>query len=251
MNHRLTFRQYRQMDLTVFGAMLVVAEALIVLAATRWFPAEAYTVSIVAAVTSIVLMRWGPWAAIHAVLGGLVYCFVSGGQPGQYLIYCAGNLFALLSLLWFRIPGKERTAGKERTSGKERNSGKKRGAGSDHASGSDRTSCSDRVSGKERIREDGFLTVIFGLTVQLLMQLGRAAVAFALLRASPGSAPAGTQSIAGALSFCIGFVTTDALSGFFTAVILWIARRQDGLFEDQKHYLLRIQEAEKEERGEI
>lgn len=221
MNHRLTFRQYRQMDLTVFGAMLVVAEALIVLAATRWFPAEAYTVSIVAAVTSIVLMRWGPWAAIHAVLGGLVYCFVSGGQPGQYLIYCAGNLFALLSLLWFRIPGKDRTAG------------------------------SDRTSGKERIREDSFLTVIFGLTVQLLMQLGRAGAAFALLRASPGSAPAGTQSIAGALSFCIGFITTDALSGFFTAVILWIARRQDGLFEDQKHYLLRIQEAEKEERGEI
>ncbi len=239
MNHRLTFRQYRQMDLTVFGAMLVVAEALIVLAATRWFPAEAYTVSIVAAVTSIVLMRWGPWAAIHAVLGGLVYCFVSGGQPGQYLIYCAGNLFALLSLLWFRIPGKERT------SGKEQNSGKKRGASSDRTAGSDRT------SGKERIREDSFLTVIFGLTVQLLMQLGRAAVAFALLRASPGSAPAGTQSIAGALSFCIGFITTDALSGFFTAVILWIARRQDGLFEDQKHYLLRIQEAEKEERGEI
>ena len=209
MNHRLTFRQYRQMDLTVFGAMLVVAEALIVLAATRWFPAEAYTVSIVAAVTSIVLMRWGPWAAIHAVLGGLVYCFVSGGQPGQYLIYCAGNLFALLSLLWFRILGKE------------------------------------------RIREDSFLTVMFALTTQLFMQLGRAAIAFALLRASPGSAPAGTQSIAGALSFCIGFVTTDALSGFFTAVILWIARRQDGLFEDQKHYLLRIQEAEKEERGEI
>ena len=233
MNHRLTFRQYRQMDLTVFGAMLVVAEALIVLAATRWFPAEAYTVSIVAAVTSIVLMRWGPWAAIHAVLGGLVYCFVSGGQPGQYLIYCAGNLFALLSLLWFRIPGKDRTSGKERTSSKERTSG------------------SDRTSGKERIREDSFLTVMFALTTQLFMQLGRAAVAFALLRALPGSAPAGTQSIAGALSFCIGFVTTDALSGFFTAVILWIARRQDGLFEDQKHYLLRIQEAEKEERGEI
>ena len=205
----MTFRQYRQMDLTVFGAMLVVAEALIVLAATRWFPAEAYTVSIVAAVTSIVLMRWGPWAAIHAVLGGLVYCFVSGGQPGQYLIYCAGNLFAILSLLWFRLLGKE------------------------------------------RIREDSFLTVMFALTTQLFMQLGRAAVAFALLRASPGGAPAGTQSIAGALSFCIGFITTDALSGFFTAVILWIARRQDGLFEDQKHYLLRIQEAEKEERGEI
>ena len=209
MNHRMTFRQYRQIDLTVFGGMLVLAETMIVLAATRWFPAEAYTVSAVAAVTAIVLMRWGPWAALHAVLGGLVYCFVSGGRPEQYLIYCAGNLFALLSLIWFRI------------------------------------------FGKERIREDGILTVFFALGTQLFMQLGRAAMAFALLRASPGSAPPGTQSFAGALSFCIGFITTDALSGLFTAVILWIARRQDGLFEDQKHYLLRIQEAEKEERGEI
>ena len=135
MNHRMTFRQYRQMDLAVFGGMLVLAETMIVLAATRWFPAEAYTVSAVAAVTAIVLMRWGPWAAIHAVLGGLVYCFVSGGKPGQYLIYCAGNLFALLSLLWFRILGKE------------------------------------------RIREDSFLTVMFALTTQLFMQLGRAAIA--------------------------------------------------------------------------
>ena len=209
MNHRMTFRQYRQMDLTVFGGMLVLAETMIVLAATRWFPAEAYTVSAVAAVTAIVLMRWGPWAALHAVLGGLVYCFVSGGRPEQYLIYCAGNLFALLSLIWFRI------------------------------------------FGKERISEDGILTVFFALGTQLFMQLGRAVTAFILLRASPGSAPPGTQSFAGALSFCIGFITTDALSGLFTAVILWIARRQDGLFEDQKHYLLRIQEAEKEERGEI
>ena len=103
-----------------------------------------------------------------------------------------------------------------------------------------------RIFGKERISEDGILTVFFALATQLFMQLGRAVTAFILLRASPGSAPPGTQSFAGALSFCIGFITTDALSGLFTAVILWIARRQDGLFEDQKHYLLRIQEAEKE-----
>ena len=205
----MTLKQYRNLDLFLFAVMLIISESLIVNAAIRWFPDQLYTVSVCAAIVSIVLMRWGPWAAVHAVLGGLVYCFFSGGRPEQYLIYCAGNLFALLSLIWFRI------------------------------------------FGKERISEDGILTVFFALATQLFMQLGRAVTAFILLRASPGSAPPGTQSFAGALSFCIGFITTDALSGLFTAVILWIARRQDGLFEDQKHYLLRIQEAEKEERGEI
>ena len=209
MNNRMTFYQYRRMDLMVFGVMLMFAEGLIVLAATRWFPAEAYTVSAAAAVVSIVMMRWGPFAAAHAVLAGAVFCFFSGGAPGQYLIYCAGNLFALISLVFFRI------------------------------------------FGKERIREDGFLTVAFAIATQFFMQLGRAAVAFMLLMAAPGSAPAGTDALSDAAAICFGFFTTDALSGLFTAVILWIARRQDGLFEDQKHYLLRIQKAEKEERGEV
>ena len=35
----------------------------------------------------------------------------------------------------------------------------------------------------------------------------------------------------------------------FTLVLIWIARRLDGIFEDQKHYLLRVHEQEQEERG--
>ncbi len=202
MNHSMTFRQYRRMDLVMFGAMLAAAEAVIVMAATRWFPAEPYTVSAVAAVTAIVLMRWGPWAAIHAVLGALVFCRVSGGTPQQYLIYIIGNLFSMAALLMFRMK-----------------------------------------SGKERIREDSFLTVTFAILVQLLMQLGRAVTAAVLLTAGGEASMAATS--------CLGFFTTDALSVLFTALILWIARRQDGIFEDQKHYLLRIQQAEKEERGDI
>ena len=38
----------------------------------------------------------------------------------------------------------------------------------------------------------------------------------------------------------IGFYTTDSLSMLFTFVIIWIARRLDGVYEDQIHYLLRI-----------
>lgn len=83
-----------------------------------------------------------------------------------------------------------------------------------------------RVWSKERIRKDAFRTIVFALCVQLLMQLGRALMA-ALLGHSPAA--------------CLGFITTDFLSEIFTCFIIWAVRRIEGLFEDQKQYLLRIQ----------
>ena len=188
MKRQLSFSQYRGIDLTLFAVILCVSEALIVNAARFWFPDQLYTVSAVGAVTAIVLMRWGPWAGIHAVLGGVVYCLVSGGSPRQFVIYGIGNLFSLLSLLPLRLLGGE------------------------------------------RIRMNGMLSVCFGLFTLLMMQLGRAVTALAL-----GSA----------FRACLGFFTTDALSLLFTGLVLWIARRQDGIFENQKHYLLRVHQEEK------
>ena len=92
-----------------------------------------------------------------------------------------------------------------------------------------------RLYGKERIRRDGFLAVVFAIAVQLLMQLGRAA-----LGAAFGYSAAE----------CLGFITTDLLSILFTVFIIWTARRIEGLFEDQKNYLLRIQREQQVERGE-
>ena len=92
-----------------------------------------------------------------------------------------------------------------------------------------------KYPGKERIRGDALLTIAFALCTQLLMQLGRSGIA-ALL-----GYPAGV---------CIGFITTDLLSALFCVVIVWSIRRIEGLFEDQKHYLLRIQREHKVERGE-
>ena len=187
MNRSFSFKQYRGIDLTLFALILCVTEMLIVNAARFWFADQLYTVSAVAAVTAIVLMRWGPWAAIHAVLGGLVFCLASRGSARQMLIYCAGNLLSLAALLPLRLLGSE------------------------------------------RIRKDGFLSVCFGLLVLLLMQLGRAVMALML---------------GAGFSACLGFFTTDALSLLFTGVIIWIARRLDGIFENQKHYLLRIHKEE-------
>lgn len=191
MNKHRTLKQYRNIDLSLFALMLAVAEYLIVRAANHWFPAQPYTVSVAAALVSLVYMRWGWWGAVHAVLAGLVFCYFSSASQAQYLVYCGGNLLSLLAVvLLLRI-------------------------------------------GKERVRT-GALSLLFPLLVLLLMQLGRALMALVL-----GAAPTGLTE----------FFTTDSLSYLFTFVIIWIARRLDGIYEDQKHYLLRLHAKQELEKG--
>jgi len=96
MKQQISFRQYRAMDLFLFTALLCICETLITLGATRWFTGEPYTLSITPAVTAIVMVRWGGFAAIPAVLGAFVFCLVSGATLPQYIIYCVGNLAALV-----------------------------------------------------------------------------------------------------------------------------------------------------------
>ncbi|MBR1711708.1 MAG: hypothetical protein IJ719_23270 [Clostridia bacterium] len=192
MDNHLTFKQYRRMDLIFFAVILAVAEGLIITAGSKWYRDQLYTVSAAAAVTGIVMMRWGKYGAIHAVLAGILYCFFGHGTPRQYLIYGIGNLLSLVSLLYIRH------------------------------------------FGDKRIREDLLTTLMYALCTQLLMQLGRALVAL-LTGAS--------------LNACLNFFTTDALSGLFTMVIIWIAARLDGMLEDQKNYLLRLKKEQEENKG--
>jgi len=191
MNRQLTFSQYRSVDLAILAVVLMVTQVLTVQAATIWFRDQLYIVSPVASVVTLALMRWGPWAAIHAVLGGIVFAVASGGQAQHIAIYSLGNLLSLAVLVYLR--GKR----------------------------------------KEKIRQSAFLSVMTAFMVQMLMLLGRAAVAAAL------GHPFGA---------CLGFITTDFLSVLLTMVVVWIARKADGLFEDQKHYLLRVQRERENER---
>lgn len=80
--------------------------------------------------------------------------------------------------------------------------------------------------GPERVRQSK-AALLFPLAVIALMQGGRAAVAM-VLGAGPGEA--------------LGLVSADSLSILFTLVIVWIAKRLDGVYEEQRHYLLRLQE---------
>lgn len=188
MNREISFGQYRSIDLSILAVLMAVSQFMIHVASSFWFPEQLYVVSPVGAMVALVMMRWGVWAGIHAVLGGALFTLLSGGTVQHLLIFGAGNLVSLLALVYIKI------------------------------------------FTKEHIRKNAFHSVVFALLVQILMMLGRSAVAAALK--FPAEA-------------CLGFITTDVLSCLFTAVVIWVARRIEGLFEDQKHYLLRIQSERK------
>lgn len=190
MQRQRTVGEYRAIDLIMFLLMVVLGEAVIGIAAAS-FPRELYVFSLVPVITAIVMMRWGPWALLHAAAGGAVYTWVSGGAGMDYIIYCAGNLLGLGALVLFR------------------------------------------VFGKEKIRGDALGTMAFGVATALLMQLGRA-ILWMLIH----------HTVQGA----IVFFTADVLTLLFTAVVMWIVRKLDGVFEDQITYLLRISKEKEEER---
>jgi hypothetical protein len=72
------------------------------------------------------------------------------------------------------------------------------------------------------------------LTGYLLINLGRSVMAAAM----------GYPDI---IAVAVRYFTTDALSAVMAFIILLIAKKQDGVFEDQTEYLKR--QADKEEKG--
>lgn len=189
----ISFKQYRTIDLVIWAFILVLFEAVTTLAASRWFPQELYTISQTVAVLCIVMMRWGGYAAIHAVVGGFVFCLVSGATPQQFVVYCVGNCFALLALFLFK------------------------------------------AMGKEKVRSKIHLTVLFAAAAFCGAQIGRWLVSLIF------GAPIGS---------IIAFFAADSLSLVYAAVVTLISRRVDGLFEDQKSYLVRTEEERRREQNE-
>ena len=198
MKRQLSLQEYRAIDLTLFAVMLALFEFLIV----RFTTTSLYTVSLAAVITAIVYMRWGWWGAIHAALAGVLFCFYYSGvapadQPVRLEQYIIYTVGNLFSLAAVPLLKKQ---------------------------------------GEERVRGSVSRSLLFALSVILLMQGGRAVVAL-LLR------------VATTLEGALGYFTADALSILFTLVVTWIIRRLDGVFEEQRHYLTRVQQEREQERS--
>lgn len=88
--------------------------------------------------------------------------------------------------------------------------------------------------GKQKTRDSFGLTLLFVVIVYVAVNLGRGGM-LSLTKAQP---------FFSIVSQCLA---TESLSAIIAAVIVLIARKQNGLFEDQKHYLLRTEEERREE----
>ena len=187
---QLTFKQYRNIDLSILCILTAVFEALAAYASDQWFYLQAMTVSVTVALTCITFMRWGLYALLPSFVGAFVYCTAIGGSLHQYVIYCGGSLFIIMV-----FPLLEKIT-------------------------------------KEKIRKGFFLKVVFAGAVYISLNAGRWLCS---------------------LPFNFGFTTfltflgTDILSLLFAIVILALAKNVDGLIEDQKSYLLRLERERKEE----
>ncbi len=181
----LTFNQYRLINMTMLTVVFIVLETIIAKGANVWFPELAYTLSLATVFISLEMMRWGGFAGISAVVSGLVLCIASGANPSQYIIYCVGNLFTLLALLFLKLVGYD------------------------------------------RVKQSAFLTIVYVIIVFLLQQLGRWGV---------------STVMGNDIRMIFQFIATDALSGIFALVVVLISRQAEGLFENQRSYIRRMNE---------
>lgn len=93
-----------------------------------------------------------------------------------------------------------------------------------------------KAVGKERVRNNPLLTMAYAIIVYILAGTGRWLVSMMF----------GADSLV-----FVSFLTTDSLSCLFAVTVLLIIRKTEGVFEDQKQYLLRLERErrEKEENG--
>lgn len=187
---QMTFEQYRSVDITIWTAMIILFEAITTLATTQWFYSQPVAMSISLALICAVMMRWDGYAAIQAVVGGFVFCIISGATIEQYFIYCIGNVFTLVALVLIKIWGKE------------------------------------------KIRESAAKLTIFVVFAYIGMIVGRWGVSL---------------FFGGDFMALVVYATTDIISLLFAIIVLNLLRKTDGMIEDQKSYLFRIEREQKEE----
>lgn len=200
MKQQLTFKEYRNLDLLMFAIMVIIFEAIATVASGWWAAFQAVNISVSLLLVCIVMMRWNGYAAIHAVIGGFVYCFAINAIRTEtnsesvdikiYVIYCIGNVFALVALILFEIWDKE------------------------------------------KIRSSIVKSILFVTTAYFGMAVGKCAVSL---------------FFGGDFGALLTYITTDIMSLLFAVIVFILLRKSDGMTEDQKTYLIRLEKERKEE----
>lgn len=88
--------------------------------------------------------------------------------------------------------------------------------------------------GSEKVQKNGFLTALYIIIIFMLVALGRATM-LSILK---------SESF---INLLIAILTTEVLSLLLAFIIVFITRKQEGFFEDQKSYLIRTNEQRQKE----
>lgn len=182
---QITFKQYRTTDILILVVLTIVFEGIATLATAKWFALQPVAISIGLSMVCILMMRWGWQAAFAAFAGGFTFCFLSGATLQQFAIYCIGNVFALLGMVWFK------------------------------------------VFGKEGIRNSLWLITLFVSTAYVGMVTGRTLLAVLF---------------GDSLWAFVTFAATDIMTLVFAVLVICLFRKTEGMLEDQKAYLLRMEQ---------
>lgn len=89
--------------------------------------------------------------------------------------------------------------------------------------------------GKDRVRNDFIVRMVYATILYLFIVIGRWIVSLIFVPS---------------LVTLIAFITTDVLSLLFAVLILFVCKGLDGVLEDQKSYLIRLDEERKQEQEE-
>lgn len=93
----------------------------------------------------------------------------------------------------------------------------------------------NKFLGKKRIANSASLSTLYVLVIFLSAVLGRG-----LMSVLYGSSA----------DVIVRLASTDALSAAFAVLVVLICRRQNGMFEDQREYLLRLEREKRERNGD-
>ncbi len=91
-----------------------------------------------------------------------------------------------------------------------------------------------KMWGKERVRQSAGALIVFSIVAYLGTAIGRGIISLLF---------------GGNLHTFILYITTDIISLLFAAVVLILIRKSDGLLEDQKAYLFRVEREMRNESG--
>lgn len=114
-NGKISYKQYKLLDIFLFLVLTCVFETVNVFAVKRWFPDMFFSVSLTLTISLIVLVRWNLISAIFPVVGGALYCLLmqllatdKAVDYSTYIIYIVGNSFVLFSWFLFKFLPKEK-----------------------------------------------------------------------------------------------------------------------------------------------